>query len=168
MAEGITVLRPRTGYWNNDVSDMLVEQNRITVGRSWRRRCAGSDDAARPRRSVGVRLRVEFGLPARRYDVGLELPADATVDGEVGVTAFPAMTLAEIDIAGSVERDLRALDWLYKTWLPTSGYAPDHQPGFEAWHGRPFADGLDHARLTVQLAVVAADRLSSARHDEQQ
>jgi AraC family transcriptional regulator len=103
-----------------------------------------------------------------RYDVGLEIPADAAVDGDVGVTTFPAMTLAEIDIAGSVELELRALDWLYKTWLPTSGYAPDHQPGFEAWHGRPFADGMDHARFTVQLAVVAADRLWSGHHDEQQ
>ena len=103
-----------------------------------------------------------------RYDVGLEVPADVAVDGEVGVATFPATTLAEVDIAGTVDVELRALDWLYKTWLPASGYAPDHQPGFEAWHGRPFADGTDHFRVTVQLAVVDAGRLLSAHHDEQQ
>lgn len=91
-----------------------------------------------------------------RYDVGLQVPPDVTVDGEVGVTAFPPMTLAEIDLDGSIELELRALDWLYKTWLPTSGLVPDHQPCFEAWHGRPFADGDTRIRLSVQLPVVSA------------
>ena len=91
-----------------------------------------------------------------RYDVGLEIPSDCAVDGEVGTVEFPAMTLAEVDIAGSVELELRALQWLYKTWLPTSGYAPDHQPCFEAWPGRPFAGGGPEIELTVQLAVTAA------------
>jgi AraC family transcriptional regulator len=91
-----------------------------------------------------------------RYDVGLEIPATATVDGDVNVTVFPAMKLAEIDIAGPIELEMRALDWLYRTWLPHSGYVPDHQPGFEAWNGEPFAHGHEHFELRVQLAVVAA------------
>ena len=91
-----------------------------------------------------------------RYDVGLEIPAGVEPAGDVNVMAFPAMKLAEIDIAGSVELEMRALTWLYTTWLPLSGYSPAHQPCFEAWHGEPFADGQSHFRLRVQLAVVDA------------
>lgn len=91
-----------------------------------------------------------------RYDIGVEIPAAAPVDGDVNVTVFPPMTLAEIDIVGPVELEMRALDWLYTTWLPSSGHVPDHQPMFEAWSGEPFAHGHDHFELRVQLAVVEA------------
>lgn len=91
-----------------------------------------------------------------RYDVGLEIPTTASVDGDVNVTVFPAMKVAEIEIAGPIELEMRALDWLYTTWLPGSGYVPDHQPGFEAWNGEPFAHGHDHFELRIQLAVVDA------------
>ena len=91
-----------------------------------------------------------------RYDVGVEVPEAATIDDGVSDTRFPPMKVAEIDIAGSIELELRALDWLYTTWLPCSGFTPDHQPGFEAWVGEPFAHGATHFRVRVQLPVVAS------------
>ena len=68
------------------------------------------------------------------------------------------MKVAEIDIAGPIELELRALDWLFGTWLPQSGYAPDHQPAFEAWNGEPFAHGREHFELRLQLAVTDSSR----------
>jgi AraC-like DNA-binding protein len=50
----------------------------------------------------------------------------------------------------------RALDWLYRTWLPESGYVPADQPAFEAWIGRPFAHGMQHFELHVQVPVESA------------
>lgn len=91
-----------------------------------------------------------------RYDVGLEIPDGVGGDGDVGIVGFPAMTLAEVDIAGPIELEMRAIDWVYRTWLPTSGWVPDHQPGFEAWNGEPFAHGTAHFELRLQLAVVDA------------
>ena len=91
-----------------------------------------------------------------RYDVGLEVPGTTLGDGEVSITEFSPCVVAEVDIAGSIEVELRALDWLYFTWLPGSGHAPAHSPGFEAWNGRPFAHGMEHFELRVQLAVVDA------------
>jgi hypothetical protein len=73
---------------------------------------------------------------------------------KVNETRFAPMTVAEVEIAGSVELELRALDWLYTTWLPNSGFAPDHQPGFEAFAGEPFAHGTSHFEFRLQLAVV--------------
>jgi AraC family transcriptional regulator len=40
--------------------------------------------------------------------------------------------------------------------LPRSAYVPDHQPGFEAWIGEPFAHGFEHFEVRLQLAVVDA------------
>ena len=89
-----------------------------------------------------------------RYDVGLEVPGTTVADGEVSMTDFASCLVAEIDLAGTVELELRALQWLYREWLPASGYAPAHQPMFEAFNGRPFAHGTEHFELRVQLAVV--------------
>lgn len=51
---------------------------------------------------------------------------------------------------------MRALDWMFKTWLPSSGFVPTDQPCFEAWIGRPFAHGLEHFELFAQLPVARA------------
>ncbi len=91
-----------------------------------------------------------------RYDVGVALPGPVAVAGEVGLIEFPAMRVAELELAGPIELEQRALDWLYLTWLPRSGFAPAHLPGFEAWNGRPFAQGDAHFELRLQLAVVDA------------
>lgn len=91
-----------------------------------------------------------------RYDVGVVVPATVPAEGEVSINTFPPTLIAEIEIKGSIEVELRALDWLYRTWLPKSGYAPAHQPGFEAWNGRPFAHGMEHFEIRIQLPVVRA------------
>ena len=98
-----------------------------------------------------------------RYDVGVEVPEAATTGDGVSDTRFPPMRVAEIDIAGTVALELRALDWLYTTWLPRSGFVPDHQPGFEAFVGEPFAHGATHFELRVQLPVVALGTARAAR-----
>jgi AraC family transcriptional regulator len=93
-----------------------------------------------------------------RYDVGLEIPDDATIEPgtEIGVTRFPAMRVAELDLAGPIALEMRAIDYIYQTWLPSSGYVPDHQPGFELWNGLPFAHGGEHFELRIHIAVTDA------------
>lgn len=88
-----------------------------------------------------------------RYDIGLEAPK-LTPRGEVSRIEFPAMQVAEIEIRGGIDLELRALDWLFGTWLPTSGFVPSEQPSFEAWIGRPFAHGTEWFEIFVQLPVV--------------
>ncbi|MCF3650401.1 AraC family transcriptional regulator [Synoicihabitans lomoniglobus] len=87
-----------------------------------------------------------------RYDVGVEVD-DVTPTGEIGRFEFPAMRVAELEIRGGIDLEMRALDWLFATWLPTSGYVPTDQPCFEAWIGRPFAHGQEHFELRLQLPV---------------
>jgi AraC family transcriptional regulator len=89
-----------------------------------------------------------------RYDVGLEIPDTVAIGGEVSVTTFPPMTVAEVEIKGSIELEMRAIDWMYTTWLPHSGHAPANQPAFEVWNGKPFAHGMEYFELWMHLPVV--------------
>ena len=77
------------------------------------------------------------------------LPDLANRDGVSRVNA----AVAEVEIRGTIDVELRALQWLYLVWLPNSGYAPAHPPTFEAWNGRPFAHGMEHFELRIQLAL---------------
>jgi AraC family transcriptional regulator len=76
--------------------------------------------------------------------------------GEIGRFTFPPMIVAQVEIRGGIDLELRALQWLYGSWLPRSGYVPDDQPGFEAWIGRPFAHGTEYFELYAQLPLVRA------------
>ncbi len=87
-----------------------------------------------------------------RYDVGLEV-SHVEPDGEIGRIDFPAMTVAQVEVRGGIDLEMRALDWIFKTWLPSSGFVPTDQPCFEAWIGRPFAHGFEHFELFAQLPV---------------
>jgi AraC family transcriptional regulator len=87
-----------------------------------------------------------------RYDVGLEVP-DVVPKNEIGRIEFPAMLVAQVEVRGSIDLELRALNWLFGAWLPASSYVPMDQPCFEAWIGRPFEHGQQHFELYVQLPV---------------
>lgn len=67
---------------------------------------------------------------------------------------FPAIPVAELELRGPIDLEMRALDGLYGTWLPASGFVPAHLPAFEAWIGLPFAHGIEHFELRAQLPVV--------------
>lgn len=90
-----------------------------------------------------------------RYDVGLVVD-DVVPEGDIGRVDFPALQVAELEVRGDIHLEVRALDHLFKTWLPASGLVPDDQPAFEAWIGRPFAHGTAHFELRCQLPVKAA------------
>lgn len=73
--------------------------------------------------------------------------------GEVGRFTFPPMTVAQVEVRGGIDLELRALQWLFGSWLPRSGYVPDDHPCFEAWIGLPFSHGTEYFELHAQLPV---------------
>jgi AraC family transcriptional regulator len=91
-------------------------------------------------------------LEACRYDVGVEVD-DVQPDGEIGRIEFPPMLVAQVAIRGTIDLEQRAIDWVWGTWLPRSAYVPTEQPSFEAWMGRPYAHGMTHFELFMQLPV---------------
>jgi AraC family transcriptional regulator len=87
-----------------------------------------------------------------RYYVAVEAE-QFTPKGEIVRYHFPPMTVAQVALRGGIDLELRALRWLYGSWLPRSGYVPDDHPCFEAWIGRPFAHGTEYFELFVQLPI---------------
>jgi AraC family transcriptional regulator len=87
-----------------------------------------------------------------RYYVAVE--ADRfTARREIGRFRFPPMVVAEVEMRGGLDLELRLLQWLYGMWLPRSGYVPDDHPCFEAWIGRPLAHGTEHFEIRIQLPI---------------
>lgn len=78
---------------------------------------------------------------------------DVTARGEIGRYRFPPMLVAQVEIRGGIELELRALQWFYGSWLPRSGYLPDDAPCFEAFIGRPFAHGATYFELYAQVPI---------------
>jgi AraC family transcriptional regulator len=76
-----------------------------------------------------------------------------TPKGEIGRFRFPPLLVAQVEIRGGIDLEVRALQWLFGAWLPKSGYVPDDHPCFESWIGRPFAHGKEWFELHVQLPV---------------
>ena len=94
-----------------------------------------------------------------RYDVAVvvdESQFEFRPAGEVGRFEFPPMRVADVSIRGDIQLEQRAIDWLFGTWLPRSGFVPDDQPAFAAWNGRPFEHGYEHFELSCQLPVKRA------------
>ncbi len=87
-----------------------------------------------------------------RYDVAVEVE-QVEPSEEVSMFEFPPMLVAQVEVRGGVDLELRALDWLFGTWLPNSRYLPTDEPNFEAFLGRPFAHGSEYFELQVQLPV---------------
>jgi AraC family transcriptional regulator len=87
-----------------------------------------------------------------RYHVAVEAER-FTARGEMGRYRFPPMTVADVAVCGGLDLELRALQWLYGSWLRRSGFVPDDQPCFEAWTGRPFAHGTEYFELAAQLPI---------------
>jgi AraC family transcriptional regulator len=93
---------------------------------------------------------------AHRDDCQYHVAVEAvrfTPQVDIGRFRFPPMVVAQVDVRGGLDLELRALQWLFGTWLPRSGYVPDDHPCFESWVGRPFARGMEHFELHVQLPV---------------
>lgn len=93
-----------------------------------------------------------------RYDAAVVLESETAAktfrpSGAVGRYDFPEMQVAEVVVSGDIALEQRAIDWVFGTWLPLSGFEPDSQPVFESWAGRPFAHGFEHFELGLQLPV---------------
>jgi AraC family transcriptional regulator len=84
-----------------------------------------------------------------RVSVCLTVPADTKTDGEIGKMtiekgryAFARFSLTPADYGA-------AWNWVFGTWLPSSGYQCDDRPCFELYHGHEGEGG----RMEVDICV---------------
>ncbi len=72
-----------------------------------------------------------------RVSVSISVPADTAVEGEIGKMVLPAGKYALARFELSDDEYQEAWDWVYRDWLPESGYQPDDRPCFEMYHNDP-------------------------------
>lgn len=90
-----------------------------------------------------------------RYDVCLTMPGDWTASDEVSAREFPACRAAIIQCAGDSDQVDRAWQYLYRDWLPGSGYAPDNLLPLDIFRRQPAEIGWEYYDLECAVPVVA-------------
>jgi AraC family transcriptional regulator len=70
-------------------------------------------------------------LEKYRYDLCLTVGADIKSEAEFTVTTIPATSFAMHHCTGDIHQVERAWHYLFKVWLPGSGYQPAPQPAME-------------------------------------
>jgi DNA gyrase inhibitor GyrI/AraC-like DNA-binding protein len=72
-----------------------------------------------------------------RHDFCLTVDEEVKPDGEINLTTIPATTYAMHHCVGDIHKFDQAWNYLFKVWLPASGYQPAHQPAMEIYLKRP-------------------------------
>lgn len=90
-----------------------------------------------------------------RFDWCLKVPAAWQAEGEVSVVDFPECRVASIHCAGDLMQEDRALQFLFRYWLPHSRYQPANLPGMEIYRRWPSELGWQTFDMDCAIPVVA-------------
>lgn len=78
-----------------------------------------------------------------RFDWCLSVPMDWIAEGAVNVVDFPACQVAAIHCHGDIYQEDRALQFLFRYWLPRSKYQPANLPTMEIYRRQPVELGWE-------------------------
>lgn len=90
-----------------------------------------------------------------RFDWCLTVPAHWQADGEVSIQTFPGCQVAVIRGVGDVMQEYKALQYLFRYWLPRTRYQPANLPGMEIYLQRPDELGWETFDIDCAIPVVA-------------
>ena len=89
-----------------------------------------------------------------RYDVCMAVPAALQADDVVAIRTLPAHTLATIHCVGDIAQVDKTWQFLFRQWLPNSGFLPDNLPMMEIYCWTPDEIGWESFDLECAIAVV--------------
>ena len=90
-----------------------------------------------------------------RFDWCLKVPVDWEAEGDVSVQNFPACQVASIHCLGGIMQEYKALQYLFRYWLPRSRYQPANLPGMEIYRRQPIELGWETFDIDCALPVAA-------------
>lgn len=88
-----------------------------------------------------------------QFDWCLVVPPELERDGEMSFGEIPASRFAVVRSAGDMHKEDRAWQYLFHSWLPTSGYRPTNDPGMEVYRRTPLDLGWKTFDLDCALPV---------------
>jgi AraC family transcriptional regulator len=89
------------------------------------------------------------------YDIGLSVPSAWDGDDEVCTRELPACQIAAIHCVGDIYVVDRAIQYLYRWWLPSSRYQPDNLPAMELFRRLPSEIGWEQYDLDIAVPIIA-------------
>ena len=90
-----------------------------------------------------------------RFDWCTTIPDDWQADGEVNMQNFPACRVATIRCLGSLEQEDKAIQYLFRYWLPRSRYQPANLPAMEIYRRQPAELGWETYDMDCAIPIVA-------------
>ena len=90
-----------------------------------------------------------------RFDWCLKVPPDWEAEGDVSVMDFPACQVATIRCVGDLRQEYRAIQYLFRYWLPHSRYQPANLPGMEIYRRQPIELGWETFDIDCAIPIVA-------------
>lgn len=88
-----------------------------------------------------------------RLDWCLRVPDDVTPKGTVATRRFEGGLYASVVCNGDIHLLDRAWQWLYRDWLPDSGYEPDDRPAMEWYITDPTVSGWEQYNMRCCFPV---------------
>lgn len=88
-----------------------------------------------------------------RYDFAVGLEDAFEPEGLIEATEIPGGTYAVLACQGDLATVAQGWDYLYKSWLPTSGYVPRHHPAVEEFLKGPEQIGWEQFDLLLKIPI---------------
>ena len=88
-----------------------------------------------------------------RYDFAVAIDEDSTPEGAIERAVIPGGTYAVLACQGDLVRVAQAWDYLYRDWLPQSGYVPRHFPAIEEFLKGPEQIGWETFDLLCKIPI---------------
>jgi len=92
-----------------------------------------------------------------RYDFAVVTEQDYPLTGTIEKGTLPTADYATIEVQGQIDEVARGWDFLYKKWLPESGYMPLHHPALEEFVKGPEEIGWDQFNLKCMIPITKTD-----------
>lgn len=89
-----------------------------------------------------------------RFDWCLTVPDHWQAEGNVSLMTFPACRVAVVRCLGGIEQEDRALQYLFRYWLPRSRYQPANLPGMEIYRRQPIELGWETFDIDCAIPVM--------------
>lgn len=90
-----------------------------------------------------------------RFDWCLSVRQDWRAEGEIGVLDFPACRVAAVRCLGDLKQEDKAIQYLFRYWLPRSRYQPANLPAMEIYRRQPAELGWEIYDLDCAVPIVA-------------
>jgi AraC family transcriptional regulator len=90
-----------------------------------------------------------------RFDWCLRVPDGWQPEGEINMVNFPACQVASIHLQGDIQQEDKALQYLFRYWLPRSRYQPANLPAMEIYRRHPLESGWETFDIECAVPVVA-------------